>query len=330
MFSNNSSEVSFWSKEPLLPFWFRLIMHMCYVTIFLVGLIGNVVMCYVIISKKRQHRGIHLLTLNLAVSDLIVLLLYLPAEMYQMESGRLWDLGKTTCQMIYCVNSITVNASIGTLIVITRDRYIAVTKPMSIARRTNSLIKVFIGIVWMVSIFLTIPLFLVADIDSGYCTEKWPNLEIQNTYWITVFVVQFLLPLFFLSITYSIIITRMHSKENIPRVTIAFQQRRKTQQKQMLKMSITLVIAYTLCVSPQHTFYFSSLAYKQFASMSIANYLFTIANFMMILNSALNSVIYGALNNDMKKLVQNLVLCQKPLIPSLLFSSITSIFSDNV
>ena len=330
MFSNNSSEVSFWSKEPLLPFWFRLIMHMCYVTIFLVGLTGNVVMCYVIISKKRQHRGIHLLTLNLAVSDLIVLLLYLPAEMYQMESGRLWDLGKTTCQMIYCVNSITVNASIGTLIVITRDRYIAVTKPMSIARRTNSLIKIFIGIVWMISIFLTIPLFLVADIDSGYCTEKWPDLEIQNTYWITVFVVQFLLPLFFLSITYSIIITRMHSKENIPRVTIAFQQRRKTQQKQMLKMSITLVIAYTLCVSPQHAFYFSSLAYKQFASMSIANYLFTIANFMMILNSALNSVIYGALNNEMKKLVQNLVLCQKPLIPSLLFSSITSIFSDNV
>ena len=344
MSSNNSSEVNFWSNEPLLPFWFRLIMHICYITTFLIGLVGNVLMCYVIISRKRRRRGIHLLTLNLGISDLIVLLLYLPAEMYQIESDRLWDLGKTTCQLIYCVNSITVNASIGTLMMITRDRYVAVIKPMSIARRTTSLIKGFIGLVWMVSIFLTIPLFLVADIESGYCTENWPNLEIQNAYWITVFVLQFLLPLFFLSITYGIIINRMRLKR-IPTEKIALRNNedrdtinrgsirtRKRQQKQLLKMSIILVIAYTLCVSPQHAFYFLSLAYKQIAIMSVTPYLFTIANFMMILNSSLNSVIYGALNDEMNRLIQKLFLCKK-LIPgkhALYSSSLIEIFRNTV
>ena len=86
MSSNNSSEVKFWSNELLLPFWFCLVMHTCYITTFLIGLVGNVLMCYIIISRKRRRRGIHLLTLNLGISDLIVLLLYLPVEIYQIES----------------------------------------------------------------------------------------------------------------------------------------------------------------------------------------------------------------------------------------------------
>ena len=86
MSSNNSSEVKFWSNELLLPFWFCLVMHTCYITTFLIGLVGNVLMCYIIISRKRRRRGIHLLTLNLGISDLIVLLLCLPVEIYQIES----------------------------------------------------------------------------------------------------------------------------------------------------------------------------------------------------------------------------------------------------
>ena len=97
-------------------------------------------------------------------------------------------------------------------------------------------------------------------------------------------------------------------RDNINRGSI---RKRKRQQKQLLKMSIILVIAYTLCVSPQHAFYFLSLAYKQIAIMSVTPYLFTIANFMMILNSSLNSVIYGALNDEMNRLVQKLLLCKK-------------------
>ena len=109
-------------------------------------------------------------------------------------------------------------------------------------------------------------------------------------------------------------------------------RKRERQQKQLLKMSVILVRAYTLCVSPQLPFYFLSPAYKQIASMSVTPYLFTIASFMMILNSSLNSVIYGALNDEMNRLVQKLFLCKK-LIPgkgALYSSSLIEIFRNTV
>ena len=118
-------------------------------------------------------------------------------------------------------------------------------------------------------------------------------------------------------------------RDNINRGSI---RKRKRQQKQLLKMSVILVRAYTLCVSPQHAFYFLSPAYKQIATMSVTPYLFTIANFMMIMNSSLNSVIYGALNDEMNRLVQKLLLCKK-LIPgkgTLYSSSLIEIFRNTV
>ena len=70
---------------PLLTEWFCGIMYACYLATFAVGVVGNILVCTVIIIRRNRRGGIHLLTLNLAMSDLIVLLLYLPAEIYQIE-----------------------------------------------------------------------------------------------------------------------------------------------------------------------------------------------------------------------------------------------------
>ena len=85
---------------------------------------------------------------------------------------------------------------------------------------------------------------------------------------------------------------------------------RKKQQKQMLKMSIFLVVAYVLCVSPQHTFYFLILGYPDIAEKRFTPYIITLANFMMILNSALNPTIYGVLNDEIKRSIPAFFACK--------------------
>ena len=309
---------------PLLTEWFCGIMYACYLATFVVGVVGNILVCTVIIIRRNRRGGIHLLTLNLAMSDLIVLLLYLPAELYQIESKWKWSLGIGTCQMIYAVNSITLNASIGTLIVITRDRYIAVINPMSIQQRSTFVIKQLIAVVWVVSILLAAPLFLVVDVKSGFCVEIWPSKKLSLLYWITILVLQLVLPSFFLTVTYSIIIKRLRLKSDdlhhvvlMDRTDVKRRYKiscagilRKKQQKQMLKMSIFLVVAYVLCVSPQHTFYFLILGYPDIAEKRFTPYIITLANFMMILNSALNPTIYGVLNDEIKRSIPAFFACK--------------------
>lgn len=309
---------------PLLTEWFCGIMYACYLATFVVGVVGNILVCTVIIIRRNRRGGIHLLTLNLAMSDLIVLLLYLPAELYQIESKWKWSLGIGTCQMIYAVNSITLNASIGTLIVITRDRYIAVINPMSIQQRSTFVIKQLIVVVWVVSILLAAPLFLVVDVKSGFCVEIWPSKNLSLLYWITILVLQLVLPSFFLTVTYSIIIKRLRLKSDDLHHVVLMDRTddkrrykiscagilRKKQQKQMLKMSIFLVVAYVLCVSPQHTFYFLILGYPDIAKKRFTPYIITLANFMMILNSALNPTIYGVLNDEIKRSIPAFFACK--------------------
>ena len=309
---------------PLLAEWFCGIMYACYLATFVVGVVGNILVCTVIIIRRNRRGGIHLLTLNLAMSDLIVLLLYLPAEIYQIESKWKWSLGIGACQMIYAVNSITLNASIGTLIVITRDRYIAVINPMSIQQRSTFVIKQLIVVVWVVSILLAAPLFLVVDVKSGFCVEIWPSKKLSLLYWITILVLQLVLPSFFLTVTYSIIIKRLRLKSDDLHHVVLMDRTddkrrykiscagilRKKQQKQMLKMSIFLVVAYVLCVSPQHAFYFLILGYPDIAEKRFTPYIITLANFMMILNSALNPTIYGVLNDEIKRSIPAFFACK--------------------
>ena len=186
--------------------WFRIMVFSIYILALCVGGIGNSLVCYVLLVKRQRRRSIHLLTLNLAISDLIVTVIYLPTQMYLLEVQFTWGLGDVACRLIYAINSCTVNASIGTLLVITYDRYTAVTQPIVVHSRNTRRTKILIAIVWVVSMVITFPLLLVTDLHNGFCSEHWPNENLQKGYWIAVFVLQLPLPMLFISFAYGVII----------------------------------------------------------------------------------------------------------------------------
>ncbi|XP_066922944.1 galanin receptor type 1-like [Clytia hemisphaerica] len=361
---------------PIIPLWFHKLIFALYILLSCVGGIGNFLVCLVLIRRKQRVRSIHLLTLNLAVSDLIVCIIYVPTQMYQIQVNYLWDLGVIACGVSFGVNSCTVNASIGTLIVITYDRYVAVTQPMVAHQRNTKRTKILIFVVWLISGLITIPLMIVADIHQGYCTEHWPSREMGNIYWVIIFVVQLPLPMLYIVAAYCIIVyavksshsqfelvklhndlqkqeerklrngacchndtnnnkdgnqavdmdesvfssrfnnkTRLPNRNNGRRLSVTRRKRRrssngsrKKQQNKLLKMSIILVIAYTVCVTPQHAVFFAA-TYGTLALKPYAAFFFIVSNFLMSLNSAINPLIYGTLNDEMKKSLVRLFKC---------------------
>lgn len=339
---------------------FRDLVFVAYIITFFFGVVGNAIVCYVLFTRKQKKKSIHLLTMNLSMSDLIVSTIYLPMQMYLINTQLKWGLGDFMCRALNGINSLTVNASIGTLVVITFDRYNAVVKPMVTHSRNTVTTKVLIGVIWVTSFALTIPLILVAKIQQGYCSESWPDTNYEQGYWTLAFVLQFVLPMIYISSTYIAIICAVktsHSELELVQLhddtvkrepektgilkknkqlkmsencnnnnnsigssmsslknqngTLFNQQtrgrlKRKKQQSKLLKMSVILVIAYCVCALPQHAVYFA-MTYSDFYLKSYSVMLFVLANFLMAVNSALNPVIYGTLNDEMKKGLKRMV-----------------------
>ncbi|XP_065653136.1 somatostatin receptor type 5-like [Hydra vulgaris] len=329
--------------------WFTTLIYFAYVITFLIGFFGNLLVCLVI-HRKKNKKIIHILTLNLAVSDLIVLLVYLPMEAYQIHTQWVWGLGTVLCQILYPVNSCTVNASIYTLVVITRDRYIAIKQPMTaIKRKASSVVRWIIGI-WIFAFLLSMPLMFVVNASTMYCNEHWPNIHLSRVYWFTIFAIQFVIPLIFIVLTYILIIyhiqfqnlsfssanSTVHTKvtcnkklqvrflsdiiavytntelkvlkrERKKRANCRDIIRRKKQLNKILKMIVVLVIVYFICVLPQHTVFVVSTISPNVTKKEFINYIFVTANFFMIANSSINPVIYGTLNDEIKKGVKKLL-----------------------
>jgi len=72
-------------------------MTVVYALIFVTGLIGNVSTCVVIARNHYMHTTTNYCLFNLAISDLLMLLLGLPQETYTIWSAYPWIFGETFC-----------------------------------------------------------------------------------------------------------------------------------------------------------------------------------------------------------------------------------------
>lgn len=76
-------------------------MTVVYALIFVTGLIGNVATCVVIARNHYMHTTTNYCLFNLAISDLLMLLLGLPQETYTIWSAYPWIFGETFCVVRY-------------------------------------------------------------------------------------------------------------------------------------------------------------------------------------------------------------------------------------
>eukprot|EP00794_Sanderia_malayensis_P008218 gene8218-9096_t len=287
------------SHIPVTPKALKDATRVIYVIVFIVGVVGNIMVCYIIAKRNNasKRRSIHTFTLNLALADLLVLFIYLPSQLKLFETNMLWKIGDALCRITYLIVPLSIYASIGTLVAISRDRYIAVLRPMASLDKQNT--KWILLIIWIVSFALTIPLLLVAKVKCGYCTEIWPNQLMYEVYWIFAFCIQFAIPVLILAIAHILIIAHLKSLET-PSAYFSRALARRRQQQHLIRMSISLVLVYVICMLPQHVVFFW-IMYGNLKSNSYKMYIFQVSNLMLILNSALNPIVYGTLNNDIKR-----------------------------
>ncbi|KAF3694414.1 Trace amine-associated receptor 13c [Channa argus] len=113
------------------------------------------------ISHFRQlNKPTNLLLLSLSVSDFIVGLVFMPGEVFRKTSC--WFLGDVMCSLYKYIIPLTISASVGSMVLISIDRYVSICQPLHYPTRvTVRRVKLCNFLCWLCSFFYRS--FLIKD-----------------------------------------------------------------------------------------------------------------------------------------------------------------------
>ena len=297
----------------------RWTLRLIFIAVFIVGIIGNSVVCAAVIRRKRMRSSNNIFTFNLALCDLLNVAIYLPTQMAAFENDQNWAVGNFMCHVVYILVPLCLCASIGTLLAITCDRYRAIAYPLK-PRLSGKRVKIILVIIWLSSLVISFPLIIVAgevkpEPGKVFCDETWPKEIYREIYWNFIFVIQYFLPLTLIAVLAVLIAIKIRQNnaiqllpKNSQAIAAALRQRTK-QTTKITNMLIALVILYAVCMLPQHLV-FIWLTYGNLESSKYRVYVLRFSNVFPMANSALNPIVYGTLNKEFKKVFKSFFNCE--------------------
>ncbi|XP_029472860.1 neuromedin-U receptor 1 [Rhinatrema bivittatum] len=305
-----------------------------YLLIFVVGAIGNTLTCIVIIKHKIMKTPTNYYLFSLAVSDLLVLLLGMPLELYELWSNYPFLFGTGGCYFKTLLFETVCFASILNVTALSVERYIAVVHPLKakyVVTRKHA--KRVIVTVWAISILCSIPnttLIGIVHLDvpgrgvipnSSTCTlvkPRWMyNLLIQITT-----ILFFFLPMGTISILYLLIGLQL-KKEKMLQVletnaagegdryqNVRIQQE-KARRRQVTKMLFILVVMFGICWAPFHTdrLMWSFIDTWTGESHEIFGFVHVISGIFFYLSSAINPILYNLMSTRFREMFKE-VMCR--------------------
>nr|XP_046198273.1 trace amine-associated receptor 13c-like [Oncorhynchus gorbuscha] len=260
------------------------------VTVFL-----NVLVIISISHFKQLHTPTNLLIFSLAVSDLLVGLIVIPVVTVAiMESC--WGFGEYFCAFQFYIAFLCTSLSLGNLVLISIDRYVAVCNPLLYhSRITIRRMMCFISITWWCCIIYDAVItknFVNVQVPSRCLKEcfivegkTWVNNIIDIVITMVVpcsIIITLYLKIFVVARSQA---RKLFSKEAVSVSGVKTVQANKSERKAAKTLSI-VVFNYLICWIP-------SLFPFLFVSFLSENVLTFIISFLPLVNSLINPIIYA-------------------------------------
>ena len=146
-------------QDNLLYFVFFVVTPILFFTITIIGVIGNSLVIYVMISNKKMRTVINLLLLNLAIADLTFVILVPPSTAYYLAATE-WALGLTVCKLINYSVYVSAFVTVYTLVLISLIRFLTVDQIINItSRTTKTAVSVSVGVIWTLILLINLPIY---------------------------------------------------------------------------------------------------------------------------------------------------------------------------
>lgn len=290
-----------------------------YAIFFILGLLGNSLVIWVIACGVRLRNMTDVCLLNLAIADLL-LVCSLPFLAHQARDQ--WPFGEPMCKIVLGIYHIVFYCGIFFICLMSIDRYLAIVHAIyALKRRTRSFGMIAAAVTWVAGFLASFPdvLFLKLQFHDGslFCYPEYPTAEngtsFHNSHFWKVFsllkmnILGLLVPLLIMCFCYSQIIC-----------TLLFTQSSK---KQAIRVVIIVVAVFVCCWVPYNVVsFFKALELKRMyteCESSKAIFLaLSITEAIAYSHSCLNPILYVFVGEKFRKHLRRLInrnpctLCQ--------------------
>ena len=150
-------------------------------------------------------------------------------------------------------------ASIFTLMAVSLNRFCAIVYPFK-THMTTTHAKRIILIIWALSFMFVIPYSLVLRLDEETmsCEEEWPgDLKYRKTYTMSLFLVQYVIPLNVMALAYLKIARGLQKcvrKRKTPAAAwhTALKLSQEREGKRVVRMLIVVTVLFATCILPNN------------------------------------------------------------------------------
>ncbi|XP_027796806.2 neuropeptide Y receptor type 6 [Marmota flaviventris] len=311
--SNNSAFFYFESCQP--PYLALLLLLIVYTVVLIVGLFGNLSLIIIIFKKQREAQNVtNILIANLSLSDILVCIMCIPFTVVYTLMDH-WIFGNTMCKLTSYVQSVSISVSIFSLVLIAIERYQLIVNPRG---WKPSISHAYWGItfIWLISLLLSIPLFLSYHLtDEPFrnlslptdiythrvaCIEKWPSKMNQLLFSTSLFMLQYFVPLGFILICYLKIVICL-CKRNRKVDWKRENESRLSEYKRINTMLISIVVTFGACWLPLNIFNVIFDWYHEVLMSCQHNLVFVVCHLVAMVSTCINPLFYGFLNKNFQK-----------------------------
>ncbi|XP_056664771.1 G-protein coupled receptor 83-like [Monodelphis domestica] len=233
-----------------------------YLAVIIVSLVGNFLVCKVIMKRKRVHSATGLFIVNLAGANVLITVLHTPFTLVNFISST-WVFGYMMCQLSRFVHHCSVSVSVLTLGAVALDRHQVTMHPLK-ARMSTMKGGLYIIVIWIMAscfslphaLYQRLPQFATNETDHVICIPKFSNtLDVVRKYLdLGTFLLLYFVPLVMILAIYSLMAKKLWLRNAIRDTATEHSITRQQKKRMTLKMLAMVVIVFTICWLPLNSY----------------------------------------------------------------------------
>ena len=299
-----------------------------YCLLFVVSLTGNTIIGIIVYKKKTMRKPINFFIVNMAMSDLlfpIFVFSRIVTDLYVDSWLISGPLGQALCKLTPFFADVSGTVSVQGLVLIAVDRFGAVVFPLRSPLISSKLCPFFILATWIIAVACHCPELIVAKLveypQRLACVWQWKeafgeSLSLEN-YVVSLFIVFRYIPLVLTAILYLTIALKIKSHTIPGEQSVNAREQRVKRERNVLKMSIAIVLAFAVCSLPWSIYWLLTLFSSDNAIISSCGfeYFASIAFFLSHSNCAINPCICFIFSGNYRQGLKNLLSCYSAVDP---------------
>ncbi|ESO09318.1 hypothetical protein HELRODRAFT_73674, partial [Helobdella robusta] len=304
---------------------YRLVGSLLVGSIFMVGLMGNIMVVIVVSRWKSMHTPTNCYLVSLAVADLLLLIFACPptiVDFFNIVDDYVF--GRVACKSMVFAQYLAINLGSLSITAFTVERFAAICHPILTHRfcTVERALRI-LACLWLFGLAYCSPWLFLADTkqstyDDGTMTEECTFKIARNHYFIYFMadlIVFYLLPLITSVLLYVLIARRLyrgagmrasdrsdnkndnntssHNSNN----TIAHKQTTFANRNRVIKMLAIVVLMFAVLWLPYRAY----VVYNSLATPLYCRWTLLTVRIMVYANSSINPILYSAMSSKFRR-----------------------------